>query len=287
MRMATGDTNDMTSLVARSRDGDRAAADALIQGIQPTIYKLAQRFLMVPDDAEDATQDILLKIITRLSQFDGQSQFRTWAYAVASNHLLDLKRKPAEQAMSFDEFAEDLAEGLSDSPFKGPDVTLMLEEVRIGCTLALLQCLGREARLAYIVGEILELEHQEAAEVLGISTGAYRKRLSRARATVSEFVLGHCGLVNSDNACRCSKRVLRARELGRVDPKRLIFSTSPQHAKRFPEILTEIRQLEEDQRVAALFRAQQQPEISQDFTRWLQTTLEQQESKRSSSNILN
>jgi len=287
MRMATGDTNDMTSLVARSRDGDRAAADALIQGIQPTIYKLAQRFLMVPDDAEDATQDILLKIITRLSQFDGRSQFRTWAYAVASNHLLDLKRKPAEQAISFDEFAEDLAEGLSDSPFKGPDVTLMLEEVRIGCTLALLQCLGREARLAYIVGEILELEHQEAAEVLGISTDAYRKRLSRARATVSDFVLGHCGLVNSNNACRCSKRVLRAKELGRVDPERLIFSTSPQRAKRFPEILTEIRQLEEDQRVAALFRAQQQPEISQDFTRWLQTTLEQQESKRSSSNILN
>lgn len=163
----------------------------------------------------------------------------------------------------------------------------MLEEVRIGCTLALLHCLGREARLAYIVGEILELEHQEAAEVLGISTGAYRKRLSRARATVSDFVLGHCGLVNSNNACRCSKRVLRARELGRVDPKRLIFSTSPQHAKRFPEILTEIRQLEEDQRVAALFRAQQQPKISQDFTRWPQTTLEQQESKRSSSNILN
>lgn len=242
---------------------------------------------MVSDDAEDATQDILLKIITRLSQFDGRSQFRTWAYAVASNHLLDLKRKPAEQAISFDEFAEDLAEGLSDSPFKGPDVTLMLEEVRIGCTLALLQCLGREARLAYIVGEILDLEHQEAAEVLGISTGAYRKRLSRARATVSDFVLGHCGLVNSNNACRCSKRVLRARELGRVDPERLIFSTSPQRAKRFPEILTEIRQLEEDQRVAALFRAQQQPEISQDFTRWLQTTLEQQESKRSSSNILN
>lgn len=285
--MATGDTNDMTSLVARSRDGDRDAANALIQGIQPTIYKLAQRFLMVPDDAEDATQDILLKIITRLSQFDGRSQFRTWAYAVASNHLLDLKRKPAEQSMSFDEFAEDLAEGLSDSPFKGPDVTLMLEEVRIGCTLALLQCLGREARLAYIVGEILELEHQEAAEVLGISTGAYRKRLSRARTTVSDFVLGHCGLVNSNNACRCSKRMLRARELGRVDPERLIFSTSPQRAKRFPEILTEIRQLEEDQRVAALFRAQQQPEISQDFTRWLQTTLEQQESKRSSSNILN
>jgi RNA polymerase sigma factor (sigma-70 family) len=285
--MATGDTNDMTSLVARSRDGDRAAADALIHAIQPTIYKLAQRFLMDPADAEDATQDILLKIITRLGQFDGRSQFRTWAYAVASNHLRDLKRRPTEQSMSFDEFAEDLAEGLSESPFKGPDATLMLEEVRIGCTLAMLQCLEREARLAYILGEILELDHQEAAEVLGSSTSAYRKRLSRARATVSAFVLGHCGLVNPNNPCRCSKRVLRAKELGRVDPERLTFSTSPNRAQQFPAVLTEIRQLKDNQRVAALFRAQQQPEVSQNFTRWLKTTLEQQEINRSSLNFLN
>jgi len=287
MSMATGDTNDMTSLVARSRDGDRAAADALIHAIQPTIYKLAQRFLMDPADAEDATQDILLKIITRLGQFDGRSQFRTWAYAVASNHLRDLKRRPTEQSMSFDEFAEDLAEGLSESPFKGPDATLMLEEVRIGCTLAMLQCLEREARLAYILGEILELDHQEAAEVLGSSTSAYRKRLSRARATVSAFVLGHCGLVNPNNPCRCSKRVLRAKELGRVDPERLTFSTSPNRAQQFPAVLTEIRQLKDNQRVAALFRAQQQPEVSQNFTRWLKTTLEQQEINRSSLNFLN
>ena len=54
--MATGNTTDMTLLVARSRDGDRAALDALIGEIQPTIYKLAQRFMMIPADAEDATQ---------------------------------------------------------------------------------------------------------------------------------------------------------------------------------------------------------------------------------------
>ncbi len=77
--MATDNTTDMASLVARSREGDRAALDALIHAIQPTIYKLAQRFLMIPADAEDASQEILLKIITRLSQFDGKSQFKTWA----------------------------------------------------------------------------------------------------------------------------------------------------------------------------------------------------------------
>ncbi len=282
--MATSDETDMASLVARSRDGDRAALDALVQAIQPTIYKLAQRFLMIPADAEDATQEILLKIITRLGQFDGRSQFKTWVYAVASHHLLDLKKRPIEQAITFDEFAEDLAEGLSDEPFEGPDTALMLEEVRIGCTLAMLQCLEREARLAYILGEVLELDHREAAAVLGITTSAYRKRLSRARATITTFMLGTCGLVDSNNRCRCSKRVKRAKELGRVDPERRLFSSSARHAEQFPTVLAEIRRLEDTQRAAALFRAQRQPEVSQDFTRWLKTTLDRQEQTRSASN---
>lgn len=189
--------------------------------------------------------------------------------------------------MTFDEFSEDLAQGLAETPFEGPDIALMLEEVRVGCTLAMLQCLKGEARIAYILGEILELDHREAAEVLDISPSAYRKRLSRARAIINAFMLGHCGLVKSDNRCRCSKRLLRAKELGRVDPKRLMFSTSAERARQFPLVLAEIRQLEDNQRAAALYRAQQQPEVSQDFMHWLKTTLEQQERMRSTSNLVN
>ncbi len=285
--MATNETTDIDSLVALSRDGDRAALDALIYEIQPSIHKLAQRFHMIPPEAEDATHEILLKIITRLGQFEGKSQFKTWAYTVASNHLLDLKRKPSIQAMSFDEFAEDLAQGLSDAPFQGADAALQLEEVRIGCTLALLQCLGKEARLAYILGEILELDHREAAAVLGVSTSTYRKRLSRARENITTFMLGHCGLVDSNRQCRCSRRVSRAQELGRVDPKRLMFSTSEQRAQQFPAVLAEIRQLQENQRAAAIYRAQGQPKVSQEFRSWLKITLEHQERKRSTSNLVN
>ena len=240
--MVRNDTTHSALLVARSRRGERAALDALIQGIQPTIYKLAQRFLMVPTDAEDATQEILLKVITRLSQFDGKSQFKTWAYAVASNHLLDLKRKPSEPSMKFADFAEDLAQGLSGEPFDGPDTALLLDEVRVGCTLAMLQCLVADARMAYILGEILELDHQEAAEVLDIRTSAYRKRLSRARITITDFMLAHCGIVDTNNHCRCNRRVARATELRRIDRETLIFSTTAQRAQGFSEVLAaEIR----------------------------------------------
>jgi len=263
-------TDDLAELVARSRAGDRAALEALVRAVQPTVHKLALRFLMHPADAEDATQEILVKVVTRLGQFEGRSGFRTWVYSVASHHLLDLKRRPR---ITFEAFAADLAEGLAD-PAAGPDAALMLEEVRIGCTLALLQCLPPEQRMAYVLGEILELDHREAAEVLGIGPAAYRKQLSRARAAVTGFMLGHCGLVEPANACRCSRRVARARELGRVDPARPAFARSRAIAERFPEVLAGIRQLEATQRTAALYRAQRQPEPPGGFAEWLRATLD-------------
>jgi RNA polymerase sigma factor (sigma-70 family) len=279
-------TDDLELLVARSRNGERVALDALILAIQPDIYMLAQRFLMNPADAEDVTQEILLKIITRLSRFDGRSQFKTWAYAVASNHLLDLKRKPSLSTITLDGMSTDLAQGLSNSPYDGPDTALLLEEVRIGCTLALLHCLEKKARLAYILGEILEVEHQEAAKVLRVSAGTYRKRLSRARSTITTFMLRHCGLVASSNPCRCSKRVERATELQRLDPGNLVFSNSGQIARQFPEVLAGIRQLQENQRSAALYRAQLQPNDSQEFVRWLKRTLDQQERQHCNSSSM-
>ena len=149
----------------------------------------------------------------------------------------------------------------------------MLEEVRIGCTLALLQCLSPDQRLAYILGEILELDHGEAAEVLGVTPTAYRKRLSRARGRVTGFMLGHCGLIDPANPCRCSRRVARATELGRVDPGRPRFARSRQIAERFPEVLAGIRRLEATQRAAALYRAQAQPGPPEGFARWLRSAL--------------
>lgn len=267
-------TNDeLLALVTRVKAGERAAADALVIKIQPMISKLALRFLFSPHDAEEAVQEILIKVLTRLGQFEGKSRFSTWVYAISSHHLMDLKRRPTEQFMSLDEFSEDLATGLSDSNSNeknaSPEYKHLLEEIKIGCTLAMLQCLDREARLSYILGEILELDHQEAASVIGVTSGAYRKRLSRSRETVNHFMLGNCGLINPDNPCRCSKRVKVAKEMGRVDPNNLIFSTSQQRAEMFPEVLVEIRKLEDSSRAAALYRSQVDPAPSALFSHWL------------------
>jgi hypothetical protein len=167
-----------------------------------------------------------------------------------------------QQSLSFEQFTEDLARGLSDAPLSVEDEieqTLLLEEVKIGCTLAMLQCLDRNHRLAYILGEIIKLDHIQSARVLETTPAAFRKRLSRARASILSFMTAQCGLINPANACRCSRRVNTAITLGRVDPSNLLFATSQQQAKKFPQVLAEIRQLEESRRAAALY--QSRPEV--------------------------
>ena len=121
------------------------------------------------EDAEDATQEILVRVVTRLSQFDFRSQLKTWVYRVAVNYILDVKKSPVERLhLSFERFAEDLADGLSADGPMDAERSLLVEEVKIGCTLGMLQCLDRPHRLAYVLGEILEIPGPEAADALEI-----------------------------------------------------------------------------------------------------------------------
>jgi len=269
---------DLDALAARAREGERAALEALVRAVEHDVRALALRFLWHPEDAEDASQEILIRIVTGLGGFRGESRFRTWAYRVACNTLLNLRRSRAErQALSFEAMGEDLASGLSEGPAAeaGVDHALLLEEVKVGCTLAMLLCLDRGHRLAYILGEILELDHAEAADVLEIAPAAFRKRLSRARADITAFTMSHCGLVKPENACRCRKRVATAIALGRVDPSRLLFASDVERARRFPRVLAEVRRLEETRRAAALYRSHPDTRSSEPFVAWLRKLLKE------------
>src|SRR5262249_30218061 len=77
----------MNEIVKRSQRGESAALDELITAVQPKIYGLALRMLWHPEDAKDATQEILLRVVRHLAAFRGNSGFLTWAYRVAANHF--------------------------------------------------------------------------------------------------------------------------------------------------------------------------------------------------------
>lgn len=244
-------TDDLDALVPRARDGDLAALGALLTAVRDDAYSLAMRMLGQREDAEDAAQEILIRITARLATFRGEAAFRTWAYRVAANHLLTAKARRPQPELSFDVFAADLADGL-DRHYDAGDVDegLLADEVRVGCSQAMLLCLDGDHRLAYILGEVFELPSGDAAFVCGVAPAAYRKRLSRARERVHRFVDANCGVANASNPCRCSRRVGTALARGRIDPKRLTPSIKPTS-----EVAQAVREMERLQAAATVLRS--------------------------------
>lgn len=200
-----------------AKDGNAKALESLVRSIQNRVYHLALRMLADPSAAEDATQEILIRIVTKLSTFRGESNFETWVYRVATNYLLTAKKIIAnDPGLSFQMFSDDLLHGLADEQNAAPDDHVMLNELRLKCTMAMLLCLDKDHRAAYVLGEILEFDHTEASAVLEISSSNFRKRLSRARLSVQEFTAATCGLSNPSAPCSCRKRLPAALASGRV-----------------------------------------------------------------------
>jgi RNA polymerase sigma factor (sigma-70 family) len=210
--------------VAAATRGDLAALDALLAGLQPGVFHLALRMLGQREDAADATQEILLKVVTHLSAFRGEAAFATWVWRIARNHLLSARTRIAESPeQSLEALDEKLATGLSLAdriPAAGADAAaqvltpqqkLEARQVAVSCTQSMLMALDREQRLAYLMDTVFDLDSAQAAEVLGVSAAAYRQRLSRARARLEGFMAQRCGLVNAEAHCRCDTqaRVLR------------------------------------------------------------------------------
>ncbi len=243
----------LEALAREAIDGDRESLDRLVVQLQGQVFGLAVRMLWNREDAEDATQEILVRVVTRLAQFDFRSQLRTWVYRIAVNYILDMKKSSVERMrLTFDTFAEDLADGLSDDGPPEGERSVLVEEVKVGCTLAMLQCLERPHRLAYVLGEIFELTGPEAADALEITPALFRKRLQQAREAVVTFTSAHCGLVSTNAKCACHRRVPAALQTGRVQPDHLHFATRP---SSFLEARSVISQVDEARRALALQQA--------------------------------
>ena len=218
-----------SGLVARAVDGDKAALEEVVRLLQDPLYRLALRMTWRPADAEDATQEILIRVVTRLASWRGEAELLTWAYRIGVNYLLNLRRKTPREAqqLSLDEFRADLADGLADADYRGPEAAVLAEEVRLSCTQSMLQCLERGERVAFVLSDIFELSSTDAAWILETSPAAYRKRLERARHRIRAFMESTCGLVNRDAFCRCARRVPKAIATGRVDPRRPSLTAHP------------------------------------------------------------
>ncbi|TRX62733.1 RNA polymerase sigma factor [Fulvivirga sp. M361] len=249
------------SIIEKALSGDKTALENIITEAKDLVYNLSLKMLLFPDDAKDATQEILIKIVTHLSTFKGESQFQTWVYRIASNYLLTEKKKLSRAIYtSIEDYASLIDRGQSNAVLHAKnegELLLLEEEVKVSCTHGLLLCLNKKGRIIYILGEILEINSVEGANILEISAENFRKQLSRSREKIRNFLQSKCGLTNPQNPCRCKKKIDFLIEENMIDPKNLRFA---QHTKRSIDLVEKIDSLD---RAVSVFRSvpnQQTPE---------------------------
>jgi RNA polymerase sigma factor (sigma-70 family) len=219
--------NSLETSVKKAVAGDKKALEEVVIQIQDLIYNLAIRMLWHPDDAKDATQDILIKVITNLSSFNHKSAFTTWVYRLASNNLINFKKKKNANSINFDQYEQQLNQGFSSSisyTNNKAEQNLLIQEAKIGCSNAMLQCLNEENRLIYTIGEILEFNSKEGAIIFNITPENFRKKLSRTKKSLHEFLKNNCGIINPKNKCRCHKKVDNSINKGFIAPNNLLFT---------------------------------------------------------------
>ncbi len=212
---------ELQALVDQAVAGDKKALETLAANVQDLVFNLSLRMLGTFADAEDAAQDILLKMITHLSSFRGESSFTTWVFSIAINHLKNYKKHMfACRPLSFEYYGDDIENGKAQDV---PDLTqnveknLLAEELKMSCTNVMLQCLDTESRCIFILGTMFQIDSRMAGEILEMTPEAYRQRLSRIRRKMADFLGQYCGEYGSGK-CKCKDRVNYAIQSHRINP---------------------------------------------------------------------
>ena len=220
---------ELQALVDKATAGDKEALETLVAGVQDIVFNLSLRMLGTFADAEDATQDILLKMITHLSSFRGDSSFTTWVFSIAANHLKNYKKHMfAHYPLSFEYYGDDIENGkIQDVPDLTQNVEkdILAEELKMSCTNVMLQCLDAESRCIFILGTMFRIDSRIAGDILEMTPEAYRKRLSRVRRQMADFLGQYCGEYGSGR-CKCKDRVNYAIQNRRINPQQLDYMTA-------------------------------------------------------------
>lgn len=215
-------------LIDSAVNGSKAALEALIYRHQHFIYNIALKMMGNVQDAQDITQEVLIKIITKLSQFKKKSNFRTWLYRITFNHFLQMKKSMSELATESFEVVEKQLDSIPNqalSVLEESEMRDVIEETKLTCMNGMLLCLERNQRMVFILGELFNVDHNLGSNLLNISKDNFRQMLSRARKDLYNFMNNKCGLIRKENPCRCSGKTKGFIRAGKVNPENLQFNS--------------------------------------------------------------
>ncbi|MBN1534844.1 MAG: RNA polymerase sigma factor [Spirochaetes bacterium] len=264
-------------IVVRALGGDTAALESLVLRHQSWIYNISVHMCGDPIAAEDVTQEILIKMITKLSTYDpARGAFRTWLYRIAANHVISMARGRRERL--FGEFSSTSEE--RDAIGFRPDTArespareaIMDRETRISCVMCILLCLSRRERLVFVLGSIFGVADRVGAEICSVSRANFRQILSRSRRKMFRFFDRYCGLLRESNPCRCAMQTDLMVRAGVIEPGNL--QAARESYGRIREVLGETIEAVEDAYYEFTALLRERPFFrGPDMVRWLRDML--------------
>jgi RNA polymerase sigma-70 factor (ECF subfamily) len=175
-------------LMAIVQAGDLSPASEIYDRYSGRIYNFAFRFLKNAEAAEDATQEVFVKMLRHANQFHGDAKLSTWLFSITANWCRDYLRKADNKAKE----AEDVLIQLPASSEEAPDRNLERreDEIRVQRALA---ALTPEQREAILLSRYQGLSYAEIAQISGCSEGAVKTRVFRAMETLKKALTGEAG----------------------------------------------------------------------------------------------
>jgi RNA polymerase sigma factor (sigma-70 family) len=279
MNEASTAERPIEELVTEAVEGSRSALEEIVLRIQDRIYHLALRMLSHPEDARDASQEILIKVITNLKGFRFEGPLAAWVFRIAANHLNTFRKSRMERfEINWDKACGlvDQAEArgwLSDRP-AAPNKVLEIE-ARLRCTQALLTAMDRPHRLAFILGVVMDVSSLDGAYILEISPAAFRKRISRARSKLKAFLAGNCGLFDASNRCCCQGVLANHLQNQWISQENPVFMQSGFRTQSNEDLAEYLKELDELSRVSTLFKAYPKSQCPPDISHKIKQILDQ------------
>jgi RNA polymerase sigma factor (sigma-70 family) len=168
--------------------GDVSPASEIYDRYSGRIYNFTLRFLKNSEAAEDATQEVFVKMLKHANQFHGDAKLSTWLFSIAANWCRDYLRKADNKPKESD----DVLVTLPTPVELGPDRALERHEDEQRVQRAL-SALTPEQREAILLSRYQGLSYAEIAQIAGCSEGAVKTRVFRAMETLKKALAGEAG----------------------------------------------------------------------------------------------
>lgn len=168
--------------IDRALAGDPTAFASIVERYQTAVYNLCYRMLGSTGEAEDAAQDVFIRVWTQLHTFQRDRKFSTWLLSIASHHCIDLLRRRRGVQVPLDS-----VEIRAQSPEPQPEESTLADEQR-RAVQELLNSLPPKYRLVTVLRYFRDLSYLEIADMTGLSESAVKTQLHRARKMLADQI---------------------------------------------------------------------------------------------------